>query len=1071
MNVIMLQAILVLLFISRVSTQTCPAGSVTQRHFDNTLYYNQRCDPVLCSFCPAGNYIDSGNNCVYCAAGNYSEFYGLTVCNMCTQGTYSGTGASTCTKCSWGTYNTNIGSSTCRFCSAGTYMANTNPTMCTACTAGTYSLGTSANCLICNAGTYSSLNGASECLMCSAGTYNSGTQASVCTTCSGGTFNSITGASTCDTCAAGTWSSPGATECRTCNGNYICSQIQYQQACQWCPENWYRSVSDLNGYCSTNPTAFVIGCKACSQVSDCGTGKYLNFQCTGTGYSNNACLTCTTTKCTDINKYRTSCTPTADSQCTNTYTQCDAGYYLAGFGISNDGTCTQCMDCLDPRNITVTCSQYVAQVCTGPCNTWAPCSAGVCIYNYNNRGNTICIECPTGYTRDNSLCRRPPTATRCNNGFYLNFADMTCKTCIRMVIGSVAITHGIYDNDAGTCLWETAPKGTGNKVGFYGTTACAGGMTAEANNADVPGDCKTCPATPPSNIISYQNGAACIWKCVDPYVMIGNTCYKQDESDICGDNGLMLNASKKCIFSPVPWQKRGHVYVADVYVIQGNPTNMPVSITYNPFTYNQGGYILTAIERTTYSNDDKNYLEVNYADISTVGLVCSAAVGSDSTIYIAFCNISMLFYMDNNDQSIYRLIGTNTVGYVEGMKNEARFNQELYIATSADPNRLIVLDTLNCVIREVIIGPNGAGDFRTQSFWVYGGTTCNILHQPRFLFTLTNNILAFVDNTNIIGQIHTTARKVSFLPRTLVYPVKSIGNTNDGYALVVFYTNGIIETFINQGSVCVLGYIAGVDCDAQLCPDDYTSYPGSSCTIYAPWNEGSFVDGFYIQDGFPRKCIQADCGWGATPLPCTRSSPSTCASCFPEVSFSYSLMAPNTCDYNMVPPCPASTYNDSGICYPCPYIMYTEFLNMNGYSSCICGEPLTKTGDTCVLATGTTFFPLYQQSVCDFAQMRDPYSQSCMNCIDTPCNIPNVGQYATTCYGALGTCIIPTNAYATSTGAVNDPYSCTWTCNAGYKKSGSICIACTDMPQIVIGYYYKDDLYECAWDVYLSVGT
>jgi hypothetical protein len=178
-------------------------------------------------------------------------------------------------------------------------------------------------------------------------------------------------------------------------------------------------------------------------------------------------------------------------------------------------------------------------------------------------------------------------------------------------------------------------------------------------------------------------------------------------------------------------------------------------------------------------------------------------------------------------------------------------------------------------------------------------------------------------------------------------------------------------------------------------------------------------------------------------------------------------MAPNTCDYHMVPPCPRDMYNESGICYPCPRMMYTLRYNMSGYSSCICGEPLVKIGTECVLPDSSTFFPMYQQSVCDFAKLKDPYSVSCLNCIDTACNIPNIGQYATTCYGSLGTCNIPANAHATSAGNVNDPNSCSWDCNPGYKKSGSSCIVCTDMPQIVIGYYYQDNLYECAWTYYI----
>ena len=643
--------VLVLCMLTTVACQTCPMMPGTQRHFDGTGYYNQRCDATLCSLCSAGTYIDPYNDCYYCAAGKYSQYYGATICDNCSVGTYSNSGATACITCPLGTYSSTTGASSCQACTPG-YYADT-VTSCKICNNGTYSNGNMVSCSICFPGSYS-LSGASACTACNPGFYNSIIGSTTCKTCEAGTYTSSTGPTSCIACLQNTWSAPGSSSCSSCTGEFNCSLISYYSAmCAWCPEGSYRTTNPST-YCSANPTKLVTACTQCLQHTNCNTGTYLNYNCTGTETTQNACLSCSTSKCSDINKYRTPCTSTANSVCTNTYTQCSSGYYLKGFEIFKDGVCEACIDCLDARNITIPCSQYVAQVCTGPCNTWAPCEVGVCIYKYNDIGNNMCIDCPTGYTRDNSLCRRSSTSTICANGMYYNFFDRTCKTCIQPALELVAITHGLYDNDATTCVWETKPGGYGNQVGFYGTTACAALFTAEANNAQVSSDCKACPQTPPGNIITYTNARACIWRCQSPYTMVGNTCLLQDESEICGGNGLRLNASKKCIFSAIPWQKHGYVYISDVYVIQGNPTNSPVQITYNPFRYNMNGYILTSIERTTYAREDHNYIEVNYNDIQTTGLVCSAAI-DNNILYVVYCNVSMIFYMDDY-QEFNRLI-------------------------------------------------------------------------------------------------------------------------------------------------------------------------------------------------------------------------------------------------------------------------------------------------------------------------------------------------------------------------------------------------------------------------------
>ena len=115
--------------------------------------------------CRAGTYFSTQtaidqSTCITCSSGTYSPAVGATQCTVCPAGDtdnlflskpgfftfvvfiftdagyISSTGASACTPCSKGSYQTGTGQSACITCSAGTFSPSVGATQCTICPGG-----------------------------------------------------------------------------------------------------------------------------------------------------------------------------------------------------------------------------------------------------------------------------------------------------------------------------------------------------------------------------------------------------------------------------------------------------------------------------------------------------------------------------------------------------------------------------------------------------------------------------------------------------------------------------------------------------------------------------------------------------------------------------------------------------------------------------------------------------------------------------------------------------------------------------------------------------------------------
>lgn len=1081
---------------------------------------------TTCTTCAAGSYYTYSTSigglptCTTCAAMTFSRA-GDLACSACASGAYSAAGTSFCTLCAVGKY---LSGTSCQNCLVSTFSSTLGATTCQNCGIGRYAPSGSSFCEFCVAGTYADSE-SGICIQCNGGSYSSGIGATVCTLCAADTYTTMIGASACTACATNTYALKGAIECTPCNGWITCQDYTYMTKCKQCPNDYFYAY-DPSVFCVNNndrAQAFQY-CQAC--LTTCDAGDYLNFVCDNsisTKTTKNTCQRCETGSCEDQTKYRTTCTTTQNSACVLSKTQCAVEYFLNGHTDYQDGECERCTTC--PSTVLTECSNFQNRLCQNECKDASDGTAAIpcathqaCIFE---SPVNLCVLCPSGFMKEGEVCKQCPKGAvcnqygeiqywrtcaagtkpqstgcvtcspssyvipkdavattagvdqscvpffRCKTGYYRSYnhivtEDDKCQLCSLPTSTTsgftiVSLSHGLQDTDHDSCLYEEISTLTkGNAAGFYAQgasmLACPLDTTSLANYASAIQDCLACPTLPNNALVTITNNNLCSWQCKSGYTQYGITCRPLDDSYLCQNSpGYVLSTTQTCVFRPIPWQIQGHAYQSTLQYTVEDIVSSEINYKYHGLFYSANPLITTA-KKVRYKSTQTNMF------ISTVspGLVCSAT-SNGYYFFMAFCNTSMIMYLQQG--KYYRLIGRNESGYAEGFRDTALFGDELYLYMSTDSNRLIVLDTYNNCFREVVVGPNGPGDFRTKSYRIT--TSSTTLYSPRFLFPLhgaSSTVLGFMNNYNTICQFQSVLRIVactSIVIAVADMPVISMSASDNNRSLNVYLT---LEKRIYQNTGNSENYV---------CPDDTTSLPGGDCTVAAPFNGGVFDIGFYILDGVKTTCTAAVCPPGYYADLCTRHGPSTCKQCVLPENLNVTYYVAGSCDYHIMAPCPFNMYADANkVCIDCPHIMHTDKYGSVGLDSCLCEAPLIKSNSECVLPAGESLFPMFQAAQCPFTQYKTPNNMACVYCIDEPCILPNVGEYATACYGTLQQCTIPSNAYATTAGQINQPTSCQWTCNAGYQKNnnGDSCIVCTNKPGSNTDTYYYDG---CSWEYYI----
>jgi hypothetical protein len=293
---------------------------------------------------------------------------------------------------------------------------------------------------------------------------------------------------------------------------------------------------------------------------------------------------------------------------------------------------------------------------------------------------------------------------------------------------------------------------------------------------------------------------------------------------------------------------------------------------------------------------------------------------SQDFLAIAYCNQSFVAVANLSDPSqfadarVWLLSGdADYASYKEGFRTEALYERELYVSgVPGTQNRILVLDTLNCVLRELVMH-DYPGRYLVSSYLLYGiPRQCygeGSLRYPRGPFSWWSPLLMSPLGDNPPGN------RILFTDALLVYEfhwdlrvVKSTGISAIGVANVS-YGSDVFSVLVRTKDIWLV--YAGVQ---EPCPDGYTSTFGGVCNI--PCVNGNYVS----ETGDCLPCVPLACGVGYEPVECSPRSAPSCAACL-SLPSTRAYVVPGTCDLELaafLPPCPDGYYEQGRSCKMCP---------------------------------------------------------------------------------------------------------------------------------------------------------
>jgi hypothetical protein len=358
-----------------------------------------------------------------------------------------------------------------------------------------------------------------------------------------------------------------------------------------------------------------------------------------------------------------------------------------------------------------------------------------------------------------------------------------------------------------------------------------------------------------------------------------------------------------------------------------------------------------------------------YAAVSIPGPLCSGFrvwIRAHEYVLGAVCEQSFLVYLNlsNPSQGLRMLIGSDSPGWRDGFRTQALFESELYVIGSPTRNdTLFVLDTWNCLLREVVVY-GLPGEYLTRAYTLWGITTrlsmaipeprcygTGALARPRRFWRLLDAWVVFADDDGL-WQFHTGSR-------TLIPLLTETDATFEADELVDVSAND--EFLVRLEFQRVESNFRRVwtwDLQARQapCPVDYTSMPGGDCTVDCPSLSIALVPTRFVnlsRDGECMRCQQSGCGYGQQLRPCTPFQDAECIPCPPRAELGvYSIRG--TCEDSAWrpghPPCDAGFYAEDGgrYCEKCPSLTATWRAGATDVRQCKCVEGLVRRGTRCV---------------------------------------------------------------------------------------------------------------------------
>ena len=351
------------------------------------------------------------------------------------------------------------------------------------------------------------------------------------------------------------------------------------------------------------------------------------------------------------------------------------------------------------------------------------------------------------------------------------------------------------------------------------------------------------------------------------------------------------------------------------------------------------------------------------------GRVCSAAtseVGGAQYLYMSFCNTSFVSFIriERSQGWIVKdikadilttlgfnatvLIGGQTPGKADGLRDAARFGSSLSLAVGSDPTRLFVADRDNCRIAEVWI--DVPGSFMTSARTVRASCydPVNAIPSPRLLTSvLGGGFLLFVTDTGLV-QMDLALRSFVLIADADLLPADPLALGADADHIWVW--NATTNTSIRDDQVpCAVlsSSVPGRAC-TPCASGQYTPPASQVCTGCSSVGQVSQVctDCSTVSQVCTDCSLVASCPAGTVLQPCNATHDASCAPCGqpPGYPFRYT----SGCSTEMLPPCQVGWYGQS-VCSPCPVHSTTPAVGAAAVTGCVCqyGGAMDTTSHTC----------------------------------------------------------------------------------------------------------------------------
>lgn len=339
------------------------------------------------------------------------------------------------------------------------------------------------------------------------------------------------------------------------------------------------------------------------------------------------------------------------------------------------------------------------------------------------------------------------------------------------------------------------------------------------------------------------------------------------------------------------------------------------------------------------------------------GRVCSCSSAGNDLLYLAFCNTSWVGFVNASEYDgepivvidtnqhvigrfVGRLIGQESGGNVDGLRDVARFGRKLWISFAA--GRLFVADEVNC--RLVDIKVDFPGSFLTHAATI-GESSCfsptRGLFHPRLLTSVSNTTFHLFLNDQGVKQVDTVLMEQQLLIPWSALPA-NVTFLEGLWNEIRVYNGSMVYTFSRRQQACAAGMVSqrgSPSCYA--CPSGTFTTDHVLCVACSKGPPLSCAVGFYESE-------------------CTNRSDRQCLAC-PAAPVGKMYVQPGSCleqAMAYVVPCPSGFWEFMGLgyCVVCP--QWSIGINC---SECVHGGVMNPRTKTCENVGGFVRFEANQE--------------------------------------------------------------------------------------------------------------